>query len=365
MLAMGESKSFPAMSTDPTATEQAVRKGVSTREKVAFLSSPAAYPQTVRDVAVKETHMSWVFLAGDRAYKLKKPVKYPFLDFSTLAAREADSREEVRLNARLAPDVYLGVVPLTAGADGTLALDGKDETVDWLVMMRRLPDGRMLDHAIAQGTVTKDQIGRVAEILARFYRGIGPADVSPDDYVRQFAREQAKNRAILEDERFDLPRARVTAVLDDVDAVLTEEPELLMRRARERRIVDGHGDLRPEHVCLNDPPVIIDCLEFNRAFRLVDPFDELAFLGLECEVLGAPWIGRILIDRCGDALGDRPPERLVAFYSAYRACLRARLSLAHLLEPSPRTPEKWLPHAKAYLATAERVCPRLRPPTTR
>jgi aminoglycoside phosphotransferase family enzyme len=349
------------MTTDPTATGQAVRKDVSTREKVAFLSAPAAYPQTVCTVEVKETHMSWVFLAGDRAYKLKKPVKYPFLDFSTLAAREADSREEVRLNARLAPDVYLGVVPLTTGADGMLAVDGKGETVDWLVMMRRLPEGRMLDTAIAHGRATQDQIGRVADVLAHFYRSLDPVDVSPADYVGQFAREQAKNRALLEDKRFDLPRAGVAAVLGKVEAVLADEPELLMQRARERRIVDGHGDLRPEHVCLNDPPVIIDCLEFNRAFRLVDPFDELAFLGLECELLGAPWIGGILIDRCAQALSDRPSERLVAFYTAYRACLRARLSLAHLLEPNPRTPEKWLPHAKAYLAIAERASATLAP----
>jgi aminoglycoside phosphotransferase family enzyme len=344
------------MAMNPTPIEQAAQSEVSTRDKVAFLSSAAAYAQTVRTVEIKETHMSWVFLAGDRAYKLKKPVKYPFLDFSTLAAREADSREEVRLNGRLAPDVYLGVVPLTADADGTLALDGTGATVDWLVMMRRLPDERMLDNAIAEGTATQDQIGRVADVLARFYRSIGPADVSPEDYVGQFAREQAKNRALLEDESFDLPRATVTTVLAKVEAVLADKPELLMDRARERRIVDGHGDLRPEHVCLNDPPVIIDCLEFNRAFRLVDPFDELAFLGLECEQLGAPWIGEILIDHCAQELGGRPPERLLAFYTAYRACLRARLSLAHLREPHPRTPEKWLPHAKAYLAIAERAC---------
>lgn len=111
---------------------------VSTAEKVAFLRTPAAYPTHPRRVDVIETHMSWVFLAGDRVYKLKKPVHYPFLDFRTLASREFHCREEVRLNRRLAPHVYLGVVPLTQDHGGALALGGGGEVVDWLVEMRRL-----------------------------------------------------------------------------------------------------------------------------------------------------------------------------------------------------------------------------------
>lgn len=305
--------------------------------------------------------MSWVFLAGERAYKLKKPVKYPFLDFSTLSAREADCREEDRLNRRLAPDVYLGVIPLALGADGGLVLGGKGEPVDWLVMMRRLPADRMLDQAIANGTVAQSQIGEVANVLARFYHDLDPADVTPEEYVAHFAREQEKNRSLLTDERFDLPGTALNAVLSRIEAVLTDEPDLLTRRARDGRIVDGHGDLRPEHVCLSEPPVIIDCLEFNKNFRLVDPFDELAFLGMECERMGFPWIGEMLISRCAEELGDRPSERLLAFYAAYRACLRARLALAHLLEPDPRTPEKWLPLSRTYLAIAERACVTLRP----
>ena len=352
------------MTTNPTKSHPQARGEIPSGQKVAFLSSPAAYPASVRDVEVRETHMSWVFFAGERAYKLKKPVKYPFLDFSTLPAREADCREEDRLNRRLAPDVYIGVIPLTLGADGGLVLGGKGEPVDWLVMMRRLPASRMMDNAIAQGTVTQDQIGEVAGLLSHFYRGLDPADVSPEEYLGQFAREQEKNRSLLTDERFDLPDTALNAVLSRVEAVLTDEPDLLMSRARDGHIVDGHGDLRPEHVCLSEPPVIIDCLEFNRAFRLVDPFDELAFLGMECERMGLPWIGEILISKCAEQLGGRPSDRLLAFYTAYRACLRARLALAHLLEPDVREPEKWLPLANAYLEIAERSCLTLCPQAT-
>jgi len=124
--------------------------------------------------------------------------------------------------------------------------------------------------------------------------------------------------------------------------------------------VEGHGDLRPEHVCLSDPPVIIDCLEFSRELRLVDPFDELSFLSMECAVLGARWIGPALIDLCATSLGDRPPDETLAFYTAYGASFRARQALAHLLEPAPRTPEKWIPLARAYLDEAERAAVKLR-----
>jgi aminoglycoside phosphotransferase family enzyme len=348
------------MTAKLTGTAATSQSKVSTRKKVAFLSSTAAYGAPGQEVEIKETHMSWVFLTGDRVYKLKKPVKYPFLDFSTLAARKADCIEEVRLNRRLAPDVYLGLVRLTLEAQAELALSGKGKTVDWLVEMRRLPEDRMLDHAILHGTVAPEHIGRVAKVLADFYRHLDPAGVSPEDFLGQFAREQAKNRALLTEKRFKLPRTRLNNVLAGIEGVIAGEPELLMSRAREGRIVDGHGDLRPEHICLSEPPVIIDCLEFNRALRFVDPFDELAFLGMECEKLGAPWIAARLISRCAAELGERPSDRLIAFYTAYRACLRARLALAHLLEPVVRTPEKWLPLAKAYLAIARQACLMLR-----
>lgn len=342
------------MTSDGPGPEANPQTEVTLEQKVALLSEPAAYPGAVGEVVVKETHMSWVFLAGDHVYKLKKPVKYPFLDFSTLAAREADCRAELNLNRRLARDVYLGVVPLVRQDDGCLAIASAGEPVDWLVLMRRLSADDMLDHAIAQGRVAPAQVQGLAQVLARFYQEAEPADVTPDEYVAHFAREQETNRSILTDDRFGLPPATLNAVLSGVEAMLVEDEGLLRSRAVEGRIRDGHGDLRPEHVCLNEPPVIIDCLEFSRRLRLVDPFDELSFLGMECERLGAGWIGRALIAHCAGQLDDEPHERLLTFYVTYRACLRARLALAHLLEPRPREPAKWLPLARAYLAIAER-----------
>lgn len=297
--------------------------------------------------------MSWVFLVGKRAYKLKKPVRYPYLDFSTVEARARDCREEVRLNLRLAPDVYLGVTPLTLGQNGSLAIGGDGAPVDWLVVMRRLPRERMLDRALAEGQVSGEEITAVADRLCSFYETAERADIPPNAYVAQFQREHARTREVLTDAAFDLDGARIEDILARVEEVLLRNTGLLTARVEAGRVVDGHGDLRPEHVCLNTPPVIIDCLEFNRQLRLVDPVDELVFLGLECKRLGDGWIGPALIERYSAQLGDSPSPELIAFYWRYRACLRARLSLVHILERDTRKPEKWLPLARQYLALAE------------
>ncbi len=296
--------------------------------------------------------MSWVFLAGDRVYKLKKPAHSPYFDFRTLAAREHNCREEVRLNRRLAPDVYLGVVKLAADEQGRLALGGRGETVDWLVVMRRLPEEQMLDQSILRHMVDDRRLGAVADLLVGFYRSCPHIEMAPAAYVEQFARENAINEAVLCDPRFDLDGVEVSDAVAYVWRGI-KDGALLKERVRQRRIAEGHGDLRPEHICLCDPPVVIDCLEFSRSLRLVDPFDELTFLTLECELLGGGTAGRRIMERCAQGLGDKPEPELLAFYWAYRACLRARIALAHLLDPNPRTPEKWVPLARRYLALAK------------
>jgi uncharacterized protein len=333
-------------------------KRVTTAEKVRFLASLEAYPGSTGPVGVEETHMSWVFLVDERVYKLKKPVRYPFLDFTTLEARKANCREEVRLNRRLAPEVYLGVMALIVGADGRLAIKGEGEVVDWLVKMRRLPADRMLDRAITAGTIGRQEVNAVARRLSQFYLDTKPVTISGADYVHQFAHEQAINREILTERGFDLDRGRVEQALACVEDVLHGPAGILQQRAEAGKIVEGHGDLRPEHICLVHPPVIIDCLEFARHLRLVDPIDELLFLTLECQRLGAGWVGELILAHYLEGSKDHPTDELVSFYWSYRACLRARLSLVHLLEPDPRSPEKWLPLARNYIEIA------CRPPVT-
>lgn len=323
--------------------------------KLHFLRWAAAHEAAGGPVESIETHMSWVLLAGDRVLKLKKPVRHDFLDFSTLQAREFYCREELRLNARLAPGVYLDVLALQ-WHNGTFALlppqrlPAPGQTVDWLVLMRRLPAQHMLDQRIASGDVTPADIDTLLGVLASFYSHAPAVAVDPQAYLQRMQREQQTNRQVLLDPRWQLPGS--APALDRLDRALHEHAPALQARAAQGRVLDGHGDLRPEHVCLLHPPVVIDCLEFNAVLRQVDPFDEIAYLGLECEMAGAPWIAAQLFDGCAQALNDRPSPSLLQLYTAQRALLRARLALAHLLDPVPRTPERWPARGQRYIERA-------------
>ena len=323
---------------------------VPVEDKVRFLSDPGIYSHGPTEVEVLETHMSWVFLAGPRVFKLKKPVRYDFLDFSTLSKREVAVRDEVELNRRLASDVYAVPHPLVMGPEGQLSLGGAGGPVaEWLVEMRRLPEERNLEAMIAAGALTPAHIGQVAEVLKGFYRALPAVEIAPEGYAAQFAAEFAKTRAVLTDPALALGEPQLDAALEAYDRVHAEARPHLLRRAEEGHVVEGHGDLRPEHVFLTDPPVIIDCLEFNRALRLVDPLDEIAFLGMECAKLGPEWVAGALYRGLDAALGDPPPV-LAEFYWRYRALLRARLTLLHLVVQPERTPWKWRPLARRYVA---------------
>ncbi|MFN3547861.1 MAG: hypothetical protein ACK4U0_10270 [Mesorhizobium sp.] len=299
--------------------------------------------------------MSWVFIGERTVYKLKKPVRYPFLDFSTVAKRKYFCEEELRLNRRLAARTYRAVAPLCEETSGALSIGGKGDVVDWLVVMERLPETEMLDERIRQGRIAEDDLVRIGEILARFYETRGPEEIDGGLYLKTLADELALNRDILSRRDLGLDGAATTALKAAGSALEALSP-MIADRIRQGLIVEGHGDLRPEHVCLVDPVQIIDCLEFNRAMRLVDPYDEVCYLGLECAVLGAAWARPVLLDVLERRIGRRPDPRLLALYGVLRALLRARLCMAHLLETPVRHPEKWKPLALRYIATAERDC---------
>ena len=320
--------------------------------KVDFLRRPSAYPDAPRRGEAPETHMSWVFLTEQYVYKLKKPVRWDVLDFSTPELRRIDCEEEVRLNRRLARDVYLGVRALTLEPDGGLALDGAGRAVDWLVHMRRLPAESMLDHRIEAGRVEEDHVRPVARLLARFYAAAEAIPCTPQAYRERLAEGTRADWRELLRPAFGLPGEQVSAIAKEQLAFLERRADLFEQRVREGRIVEGHGDLRPEHICLGPEPAIIDCLEFSRDLRVLDPADELAFLALECERLGAPAVGGWFLAAYAEATGDEPPPELLAFHRAYRALRRAKIAVWHLNDPDVRDPERWRRRALAYLALA-------------
>lgn len=298
---------------------------IESRDLVELMSSPHAYDERVTSVECIETHISWVFLTDRHAYKLKKPVKFEFLDFSTPQLRRQACEQEVSLNRRLAGEVYRGVAPITLDR-GRLTFNGKGEAVDWVVKMRRLPADRSLDRLIAAGKFSPRQLDELAAKLVSFYVPLSPVMLTTSDYLLRLEQHLAANREELLDPRHRLAEGVVKRIHAAQFRLLRLAPDVFADRVCDGRIVDGHGDLRPEHIYFASAPVVIDCLEFSADLRQVDVLDDLAFLAIECEILGAGWIGNRILDRYRAESGDHFSASLVNFYKSYRACVRAKVA---------------------------------------
>jgi uncharacterized protein len=295
-----------------------------------------------------ETHFAWVFLIGERAWKLRKPVQRDTMDYRSLEARRLNSLEEVRLNRRLAPDVYLGNAPLTQAPDGRLSIGGPGRIVDWLVCMRRLDRSRLLDSQLSRGPVETGSLRPVLRLLADFYRSAAPAISDGLAYVARMARQVEANQRVLEPAGI----AGIAALVGRQREFMTQHSSLLARRAVDGCVVEVHGDLRPEHILLDDPPAIIDCLEFDRELRVMDRAEELGFLDLECARAGQAATGRELLLGCLALLGDPAPDALLHFYRSHRAASRAKLYVWRAAEPDGSTPGDWLERSDAYVRSA-------------
>lgn len=331
---------------------------VGLERKVEALRDPSLYPENSKTVDVRESHMSWVFLTDRFAYKMKKPVKFPRLDFSTLALRHLQCENELVFNRRLAPKVYLDLVRMTCDENGCISLEGNGETVEWLVRMVRLPTERKLERLVMEKRTREEEVRAdivvAAELLIRFYRPAPPVHMPVEQYRRRFAIEISSITAELRSPQFDLPGELIRRTACALQAFIEDKRALL--KARAGRVIDAHGDLRPQHIYVGPDPAIIDCLEFDRDLRLRDPFDELSFLRLECARLGDPSAGDLFIQCCRRALDDPVPAELLCFYAAFRAYERAKLAAGHLEDPGltdPATTAKWRERALTYLRLAE------------
>ncbi len=318
--------------------------------KVAALQEPRCYPEKTGRIEAIETHMAWVFLTAEHAYKLKKPVRTPLLDYRSLEQRRSGCLTEVRLNRRLAAQVYLGVVAVTK-QDGRFYVDGTGPPVDWLVKMKRLPRRRMLDACIERKELLPEEIDGVTELLCRFYARTEKAGLSPGAYREGIADEITEKAQSLRRPRYALGSTVVDGAEGRLQTWLGHCSQQL--EARADCVVDAHGDLRPEHICLLEKPVIIDCLEFSRSLRLLDPISELSFLALECRRLGAVWAGERILERYTHFSDDRPSSQLISFYMGYHALVRAAVALWHLDDDMLDDDDKWRQRARWYLKVVE------------
>lgn len=292
-------------------------------------------PEPVQDgerpprAEVCETHTAIVFFAGDRAYKVKKPVDLGFLDYTTPAARRTACRREVALNRRFAPDVYLGVGEFHAP---------ESEAPEPLVVMRRMPAERRLSRLVREGAAPDDVLRTVARHLAVWH---ADAPRGPD------TDEQGTRDALSSRWEASFGQVRASADDDSVPEGLAEVERLVRRylagreilfasRIEQRRVVDGHGDLLAEDIfCLDDGPRVLDCLEFDDRLRYVDGLDDAAFLAMDLEQLGAPQAAAYFLAQYSEYSGDPAPASLWHHYVAYRAFVRAKVSLIQARQGTP------------------------------
>ncbi len=322
---------------------------------LAALRDARVYPHPAGPIEHYETHISHVFLAGDYAYKLKKPVDFGFLDFTTLAKRRHACAEEVRLNARLAPDYYLGVASICDGERG-LAVhpDGcsaGETEIEVAVRMRRLPQDGMLDRLAQSGRLEAGDIADMAMQLARFH---AHAARGPD--VDRYGHVESVRTPVLQN--FEQTRPYIGAVVGAAahahlraaaERFLATRAALFEQRVAGGRIVDGHGDLHLRNMCRAGGRVVIfDCIEFNPALRAGDVIGDIAFLTMDLDHRGLAALSNRFLNEYLEQTRDYAGLRLLDFYQAYRACVRAKV-LAFESEREPAAARE----AAAYFALAE------------
>lgn len=296
------------------------------------LSTPAAYPHEPAQIEFKQTHISLVALVPPWVYKIKKPVSLTFLDFSTLARRRHFCEAEVRLNRRLAPDTYEGVVPIIETDEG-LRVEGDPDSgrgtvVEVAVKMRYLEPAQFLDARLARGAASAADIDRVVRTLCEFYRSRpSTPEVAEAGRIRRLRAVTEENFAEAEGHVGSLlSRPAHEALQFYADRFYDQYAGLLHRRRAGGFIVEGHGDLRLEHVHRTDERVaIVDCTEFNEAFRHLDVANDVAFLAMDLDVHGHPDLSRRFVKRMAKGLGDSDLHHLIDFYKSQRAQVRGKV----------------------------------------
>ncbi len=308
---------------------------------VRALSRPEVWPHPAEHIEVRETHISWVLLVGEFAYKLKKAVDFGFLDYATLARRKAQCERELVLNRRLAPELYLGVIPVT-GTPEAPRPGGPGKAIEYLVQMRRFDEAQLLSRVLARGELNDARMAQLAQVIADFQARAERAEPgSPfgaPETVWHFVEENfsqiaealgsAEERAL--QDLADWSRSRFEVLAPYIE-----------QRQHEGFVRDGHGDLHLNNlVLIGDRPVPFDCIEFNDRLRIIDVVNELAFLYMDLQARGHPALATWLLNEWLFRSGDYPGVRLLRFFAAYRAMVRAKVAALRLRQTDPDAEER-------------------------
>ncbi|HOX94317.1 MAG TPA: AAA family ATPase [Syntrophales bacterium] len=291
------------------------------------MSRPDFYPHRPSSVEVIQTHISFIFIADDCVYKVKKAVDFGFLDFTTLEKRRFYCREELRLNKRLAPDFYLEVIDISEDAGGNIVMGPGGKVIEYAVKMKRLPTDRMLKGLLSRGRVVPADMERVARRVSEFHRLADTGGRIDENGGLDVIRKN-------QDENFDqtekyigmtIPEEQYRFIQSFINDFMDRNRALFERRVEEHRIRDCHGDLHIEHICLADGIVIFDCIEFNERFRFGDVAAEVAFLAMDLDFNGYPDHARAFVDAYVRLSGDPELTKLLNFYRTYYAYVRGKV----------------------------------------
>jgi len=324
-------------------------------ELIQALLDPQAYPMPPRRVEMEQTQMSYVFLAGDYVYKIKKPVDFGFLDYTTLEKRLTFCIKELELNRRLCPDAYLEVVPVTN--DGRIVMDGKGDVEEYAVKMRRLPREAMMDALLTKNKVTPEMLAEVAAVLAEFHRKAATGgDI--DEFGGIVTVIQNTDENFTQTEKYigtTISPETFRSIKDYAEAFIKTNEALFYKRVTEGHIRDCHGDLHAAHICFNNGICIYDCIEFNDRFRYCDVASEVAFLAMDLDHYGRADLSDSFIDAYVKESGDEELKKLLYFYKSYRAYVRGKVGCFQYDDPYINAEEKAkiLDNTRSYFKQAE------------
>jgi aminoglycoside phosphotransferase family enzyme len=323
---------------------------------VEVLLKPETYAHHPQKVELVQTQMSFLFLTGDYVYKVKKPVDLGYLDYTSLEKRRFFCQQEIELNRRLCPDIYLEVVPIV-NRRGQIHLGGEGGIIEYAVKMKQLPADRMMDKLLPQGLVTEQMMVRVAEKLAAFHH---KAVTSPE--ISAYGKPEAIK--INTDENFSqtkkymdisVPSDKYNQIKAYTDNFLKSNKSLFDKRVNDGRIRDCHGDLHAAHVCISNGICIYDCIEFNDRFRYGDVASEVAFLAMDLDRFQHADLSQAFVNAYVRLSQDKELLQLLNFYKSYRAYVRGKVTSFMLDDPYIPETEKTslLAAARRYFELAE------------
>ena len=326
-----------------------------------LLLNPEIYPDHPQAVKFIETHISLLFLTGNHVYKVKKPVDFGFLDFTSLGKRKFFCEQEVKLNRRLSPTIYLGVVTITKEGN-QIILDGKGELVEYAVKMRQIPEEFLMDKLLEKKQVTPRMIEAVSEKLVKFYFA-----AESNDLIQSFAKPERVKQDT--DENFEqtekyidvtIPGQVYEAVKNRTNEFFRTKGKIFHQRIATDRIRDCHGDLRLEHIFWGDEISIFDCIEFNERFRYTDVAADIAFLAMDLDYHSRQDLSEHLIRTFIGKSGDQELVEVLDFYKCYRAYVRGKVESFRLDDPHIPGGEKKeaLKRAQKYFDLAYRYAQR-------